>query len=79
MTVKNISTFTLKDFKEKILVNKDIRLTGKTIIIEFEGNIIYEFDQELVDGAGDDEEDVEEIKANEKRLLKTFQGIKLVH
>lgn len=79
LTVKDFNTFTLKDFKEKILVNQDIKLTGKTIMIEFEGNIIYEFDQDIVDNAGDDEDDLEEIKTNERRLLKTLKDTKLIH
>ena len=79
LTVKDFNTFTLKDFKEKILVNQDIKLTGKTIMIEFEGNIIYEFDQDIVDNAGDDKDDLEEIKTNERRLLKTLKDTKLIH
>lgn len=81
LQVSNLTAFTLKDLKDKVLVDKasGLGLTGQTLMIEFEGNIIYEYDQEAVDGAGDDEDELAEIKTNEKRLLKTFTEVKAIH
>lgn len=64
--MKDLSNTTLGQFKDKVLI-ASTDLCGKSIIIEFNSNIIYEFDQEL-DPA--DEDDTNEIKMNENRLKK---------
>lgn len=81
LQISDLAGFALKDLKEKVLTDKTIGLglTGQTFMIEFEGNIIYEYDKEVVDGADDDEDELEEIKINEKRLLKTFSEVKVLH
>ena len=39
--------------------------------------MIYEYDQEMIDGAESD--DADEIKMNEKRLMKTFEALGIQH
>lgn len=73
--VKDLKTFTLGDFKS-ILLGK-CGLNGKSLIIEFKNNMIYEHDQEMVDGA--DSDDLAEIKMNENRLSKTMDALGIQH
>ena len=42
-------------------------------MIEFNNNMIYEFDEEMLEGA--DSDDADEIKMNENRLKKTFKAL----
>ena len=76
-----MSSFTLHDFKEKVLVTdfSGIKFTGQTFMIEFEGNIIYEFDKEIVDKAGDDSDELDDIQRNENRLKKSLIDLKVIH
>ena len=52
-------------------------MTGQTIIVEYNSNIIYEYDQEMIDA--NDEDDADEIKMNENRLKKCFTDLKIAH
>lgn len=48
LDVKNLSEFTLQDFKTQVLVGlspSGVGLSGKQIMIEFDNKMIYEFDQ----------------------------------
>lgn len=74
-TIKEFATATLKDVKEALLGFTDAGLTGQTMVFEFNHNIIYEYDQEMINAK--DEDDLAEIRMNEKRLLKTLTDLKI--
>ena len=76
--MKDLSTFTLGDLKDKVLFGSDnLKLSLKNLMIEFDSKIIYEYDQEMVDE--NDPDDQAEIALNKKRLLKTLADAKLQH
>lgn len=80
LILKDFSAFTLGQFKKDILLNdacEGVSLTGQTIIVEYNSNLIYEYDQEMIDAKDEDDED--EIKMNENRLKKTFVDLKIAH
>lgn len=78
LEVKDFQQFTLGDFKTQILLaNHDIAMTGQTIIVEYNSNIIYEYDQEMIDAK--DEDDADEILMNQNRLKKSFNDLKIQH
>ena len=81
LELKSMAAFTLQDFKDKVLATdfSGIKFTGQTFMVEFEGNIIYEFDKEIVDNAGDDSDELEDIKRNENRLKKSMTDLKVFH
>jgi hypothetical protein len=74
-SVKDFNKFTLGDLKEKVLLGfEDCELSPASLMIEFDQKIIYEHDQQMVDDNDPDDED--EIKMNQKRLLKTLADLK---
>lgn len=76
LSFKNLEEFTLGDFKTKVLLAQPptgVGMSGKQIMIEFNNNMIYEFDEEMLEGA--DSDDADEIKMNENRLKKTFKTL----
>ena len=75
-TVKDFSSFTLGDLKQKVLFgNEVLALSDQTLMIELNSKIIYEFDKTMVEENDPDDED--EIALNKKRLLKTLSQLQL--
>ena len=78
LELKQLDKFTLGDFKKDVLLGEhEVRMAGQSLIVEYNSNIVYEYDQEMVDA--NDEDDADEIKMNENRLKKCFTDLKIVH
>lgn len=66
--------------------SEQLSLSGRTLLVEVHGNLIYEYDAENVTMIGEgndlDADEVQEIKdelaMNEKRLNKTFEQLKIL-
>ena len=70
LQVKDLSSVKLENLKTEIM-SKFTELSDKTFMIQFNNSLIYEFDNA--------EDDPDEIKLNEKRLLKNFSDLKICH
>ena len=70
MQVKDLSSVKMENLKTEIM-SKFTELSDKTFMIQFNNSLIYEFDNA--------EDDPDEIKLSEKRLLKNFSDLKICH